>query len=83
MKALRANELRGLSLPELEQKRDAISQELLQLRLKARTVGVEKPAAFRRLRRDIARVLTIMNEQHTADSRQQTVDSTRSERRNA
>lgn len=62
MKGLQVSELRQLSPAELEQKRVALAQELVQLRLKARTVGIEKPAQFRRLRRDIARVLTVRRE---------------------
>ena len=73
MKRVPVSELRNLSEPELGQKRDALAQELLQLRLKSRTIGVEKPAQFRQLRRDIARVLTVMQEQqHTARSTQHT-----------
>ena len=70
MKSLPTSELRNLSVPELEQKRDAFVQELQQLRLKSKTIGVEKPAQFRRLRRGIARVLTIIGEQRRAPSAQ-------------
>ena len=55
-------ELRSLSPAELTQKRDALGQELAQLRLKTKTVGVEKPARFHQLRRYIARVLTVLRE---------------------
>ena len=65
MSRLRANELRHLSREELFQKRDTMTQELVQLRLRARVVGTERPMEFRRLRRDIARVLTVLRESAT------------------
>ncbi|GEM_PF-6544527 len=61
MKALAASTLQTLSVVELHQKHHTLMQELTQLQLKTKTVGVEKPAEFQRLRRDIARVLTVLN----------------------
>ena len=60
---LRVSELRGLNAAELTQKYEALRQELRQLRLKATAAGVERPSQFRQLRRDIARILTILREQ--------------------
>ena len=62
MKALRPTELRALSREELMQKQQALMQELLQMRLKAKTVGVEKPSRSGVLRRNVARIITILRE---------------------
>ena len=60
---LRVSDLRGLGRAELTQKYETMRQELRQLRLKATAAGVERPSQFRQLRRDIARILTILREQ--------------------
>ena len=65
MKGLRAEALRQLSPQELEQKVVSMRGELLQIHLKARIAGVEKPAHIRRLRQDIARTLTVLREKRT------------------
>ena len=59
---MKASELRTLAAGDLHLKLTELSQELLSIRLKSRTSGVEKPHQVRVLKRDIARVHTILRE---------------------
>jgi large subunit ribosomal protein L29 len=51
-------ELRDLTAEELRQKEAGLHEELFKLRLRQATAQVENPMRIRRLRRDIARILT-------------------------
>ena len=62
MSQAKAKDLRGLSKQELVQKRDALEKELLDLRQKKVVGQLDKPHFFKRARRKIAQVLTIMRE---------------------
>ena len=55
-------EIRDLSADEITTKLREIRTELLQLRLKKQTGQVEKPHMIRVLRKDIARLETILNQ---------------------
>lgn len=55
-------DLRQLSVDELETKLTELREERLKLRFRSATESVENPMRFRTLRRDTARVLTILNE---------------------
>ena len=55
-------EIRDLSPDEITTKLREIRAELLQLRLKKQTGQVEKPHMIRVLRKDIARLETILNQ---------------------
>ncbi|MBL9189514.1 MAG: 50S ribosomal protein L29 [Opitutaceae bacterium] len=57
-----SKEIRELSPAEITSKVKEKRDELLQLRLRKQTGQVEKPHLFRELRKDIARLLTILNE---------------------
>ncbi len=54
--------MRALSLDELKQKEQDLRKELFNLRFRLATGEVENPMRIRGIRRDIARVLTIMTE---------------------
>lgn len=58
---LKSQELIELSVDDLKSKYNALSQELFSLRQQARTGKLEKPDKIRQARKDIARVLTILN----------------------
>ena len=66
---MKANELRALSSGDLELKLRELAQELLSIRLKSRTSGVEKPHQIRALRRQVARVHTILKESERGQRR--------------
>lgn len=54
--------IRALSADELKQKELDLRKELFNLRFRLATGEVENPMRIRGIRRDIARVLTVMNE---------------------
>lgn len=60
-------ELRGLSDQELQDKIDDLNKQLMELQFKRRS-GAEKPHLFKVVKRDIARIFTILNEKQGADS---------------
>ncbi len=62
MKPLKPRELRELSAEELHQKLDTLLEEQYGLRSSAKTGKMEKPSRFRQIRRDIARVRTLIGE---------------------
>jgi large subunit ribosomal protein L29 len=55
-------ELKGLSREELLQKEKALKEELYKLNLQRYSGRVEKPHMFGLIKRDIARIETILNE---------------------
>lgn len=59
---LKPSEIRNLSPEELKTKYNSLSQELFSLRQQARTGKLEKPDRIRQAKKDIARILTILNE---------------------
>ena len=59
---LKVEELRGLSEGELLEKAEALRKSLMQLRFQAKTGKLERQSAIKETRRDVARILTIMNE---------------------
>ena len=61
-----SKEIRELSPAEITTKLRAIRDELLQLRLRKHTGQVEKPHTIRVLRKDIARLETILGEKKNA-----------------
>lgn len=56
-------QLRELPVDDLRQKAAAIRKELFTLRVNQVSGRVEHPSQFRALRRQLARVLTLVNEQ--------------------
>ncbi len=59
---MRAKDLRQLTIQELEAKLKELKSELFKLRIKKKIEGLKEPTKIRETRRDIARVLTIINE---------------------
>ncbi len=59
---MKAAELRKMKIEELRKKADELKMELLKLRFKQKISGLDNPMAIRKLRRDIARVLTVIRE---------------------
>ncbi|MCF7687878.1 MAG: 50S ribosomal protein L29 [Cephaloticoccus sp.] len=59
-----SKEIRELSLVEITTKLRETSEQLLQLRLRKQTGQVEKTHELRTLRKDIARLETILNEKN-------------------
>ena len=59
---MKTKELRGLSREELLQKEKILKEELFKLNMQRYTGRVEKPHMFFQVRKDIARIKTILNE---------------------
>jgi large subunit ribosomal protein L29 len=59
---MKAEEARGLSEKEREERITDINQEIFNLRLQLATGKIENPSRIRFLRRDIARLKTIQKE---------------------
>jgi len=54
--------IRDLTKDEVVQKRHEIEEELFNLRLKARTKQEQNPVRIRTLRKDLARIMTVLRE---------------------
>jgi large subunit ribosomal protein L29 len=59
---MKAQELRDQTLEDLRDKERDLSEQLFALRLQKVTGQLEKPARVRQVRKDLARVLTILHE---------------------
>lgn len=59
---MKANELRNLNREELLQKEKVLKEELFKLNLQRHGARVEKPHMFSLIKRDIARIETILKE---------------------
>lgn len=63
---MKATEIRELTEAELQQKLHDATQELFNLRIQQSSGQLEKPSRLRELRRDIARIQTVMRQQALA-----------------
>ena len=63
---MKAKELRDLSLEELEAKERELRGELFNARVKHSTGQLENTAKLRTVRRDVARLETVLREKHGA-----------------
>lgn len=59
---MKAKELRELNIEELQQKRGDLREDLFRLKMRKAVAQLENPVRLRQLRRDIARVETILRE---------------------
>ena len=59
---MKASQLRDSTVEELRDKETELSEQLFALRLQKVTGQLEKPARVRQVRKDLARVLTILRE---------------------
>jgi large subunit ribosomal protein L29 len=59
---VQSTDLRELTVEQLEAKLGELKDERLKLGFRSATESIENPMQFRTLRRDIARVLTILGE---------------------
>ena len=62
MKAMQSSELRDLTVDQLEGKLAELREERFKLRFRSATESIENPMQFRTLRRNIARIVTILDE---------------------
>ncbi|MBX6422032.1 50S ribosomal protein L29 [Thermosulfurimonas sp. F29] len=59
---MKASELRELSIPELKEKLRELREELFNLRFQKTIHQLENPMRIRQVKRDIARILTVIRE---------------------
>ncbi len=62
MATLKANDLRALSMDELNDKAQALKKELFQLRFDVKLSKIENLMKLKQTRREIAKVLTVKRE---------------------
>jgi len=62
MAQVKARQLRDKTVVELQQQERTLREQLFKLRFQKATGQVENPARMRLARRELARVLTILNE---------------------
>ncbi len=62
-------ELREMTAAELQEQLDKDRQELFNLRFRASAQQLENPRRLRQVRKNIARILTILSEREAAASR--------------
>ena len=59
---MKASEIRELTLEELRQREEDVSEELFNLKFQLATAQLENKMRVRQVRRDLARIKTIMRE---------------------
>ena len=59
---MKPNEIRELSVDDLKTKIEELTKERFNLRFRSATESIENPMRFRAIRRDIARLNTILQE---------------------
>ena len=59
---MKPNEIRDMSVDDLKSKIDEPTRERFNLRFRSATESIDNPMRFRDLRRDIARMQTILRE---------------------
>jgi large subunit ribosomal protein L29 len=62
MKAMKASELRELTADDLRAKAGELEEQLFRMRVKKAMGALETPIAIRTVRRDLARVKTVLGE---------------------
>jgi large subunit ribosomal protein L29 len=65
---LELDELRQMTAPDLRIKEREMREELFRFRLKLRTNQLENPGNYKKTRRELARLLTVIREKETRTS---------------
>ena len=68
---MKASAMRELTRDELHQKEDELAQQLFTLRLQKVTGQLENPSKIQQVRRDLARVLTVLHESERQEPAQE------------
>ena len=69
---MKLKEIRDLSGKELEARKRELKEELFRLRLQQASGQLEKPAELRNIRREVARIQTILSERRMKEAAAQT-----------
>ena len=63
---MKVSEIRELTIEELKQREQDVSEELFNLKFQRATAQLENKMRVRQVRRDLARIKTIIKEKQTA-----------------
>ena len=63
---MKINEIRGLGINELQIKNNELAEELFRLKIRHASGQLESTATLGRLRKDIARIATVLKEKEAA-----------------
>jgi large subunit ribosomal protein L29 len=72
---VKPNELRDMSVEDLQTRLGELTEERFRLRFRSATESIENPMRFRAIRRDIARIKTILEEKSRVASPESPGDS--------
>lgn len=75
---MKPQELREMSVEDLESKVHELTEEKFRLRFRSATESIENPIRFRTIRRDIARIKTILKEKSGVGSQESGVSGSTS-----
>ena len=67
---MKPNELRDMSVEDLQSRLGELTEERFRLRFRSATESIENPMRFRAIRREIARIHTILKEKLGAGSQE-------------
>jgi large subunit ribosomal protein L29 len=73
---MKAQDIRELSAKEREEKIDDLRQEFFNLKFQLATGKIENPSRLKFIRRDIARIKTVLRETVDGDSNEESAEST-------
>ena len=66
---LKMEELQGFAVEELQEKVTKLKRDLMQCRFQAKTGKLERQSAIKEVRRDIARLMTVMNQKKNEEKK--------------
>jgi large subunit ribosomal protein L29 len=69
MKFMDLKELKNLNVGELNQREQLLKKQLFDMRQLSRLGQAEKPALFGTLKKEVAQILTILNERKKSDGK--------------
>ncbi len=65
---MKINKIKEMSSPELEKELSELKSELFKLRFSLATHGLENPMRIKEVKKDIARINTVLTERKIAES---------------
>ena len=65
---MKINKIKEMSSPELEKELSELKSELFKLRFSLATHGLDNPMRIKEVRKDIARINTVLTERKIAES---------------
>ena len=63
---MKIKEIKELSLDELQLRKRELNQEVFNLRMQKQTGQLEKPSQLREIRREVARIETVLSQRNLA-----------------